>query len=488
MRMTFCLLGMLLLACGNTYAQHYKAETTFNFPGNQFYQGGIAKLNDDLFITYMEGQAGKGVYAQNRKTGQSELILTTNVSFQTGVWDGFFRPLENAALIDLFGKLYITDGTQAGTRFIADFGYTSSGGSLGYFFSRVDKVVQAGRFLYISQTAFFAFGESADQDESALWRIDLTDLKRTKIYQDELFGYGGFELVDSTDQSESAIVFANRGDAGVGFWSASPEMNQIEPLALFENKDGRVLDIQWQWRIRTRSGLFFCRSALVQGENSVEESEYSVWRLSNSNTLTRIAESCGGYGDAAVSFDNEQLFFTLNDGLELWQNSGTTTSSRLIWQLPENEGLFQTVCTAGKYLIAQYVDYNDWEVVNGRYNITYRVYIFSSNGFERYLSDVRVSSCIGDKVMLNNPNATVRGNDSVYIPKNNRRIKIFGISASEDLLGYSEFSDDVLFLYRKPVGVTANQIIDYRRRLVHLVLKEGPYVAYLPSVLKLLEE
>ncbi|WP_147250937.1 hypothetical protein [Arenicella xantha] len=492
MKRILWLISLLLLNCDISFAQHYTADTIFSFPGNKVYAGGFAKVNDDLFITYKDGHEGKGVYAQSRTSGNSELILANNSFFGTDrIWDSYFHSLKNGALIDIFGKLYFTDGTRAGTRFIADFGYTGIGGSLGYDFSRILQVVQAGRFVYLFQSRFLEYGESTDQEEPALWRIDLRNLSRTKIYQDEGSEYRQTKILDSDDNGETVIVFADRGDAGTGLWLASPNRNDIEPLALFDNAEGRFLRVsQWQWSVRNRAGLFFCRKGIDQGEGSDGMVKDSVWRLSNSNTLARIAENCGDYDDAAVSSDKEMLYFTLNDGREIWQNSGPTTSNRLLKLVPAGNGAFSDLCTAGNYLVANYIDYNDWEVINGQYQFEYRVDIFSRDGSQQSLPNVE-ARCIGDKVLLAGPDS--RGlmayeYDYVFTPEDSQRTKIYGTSSGEGLLTYQQFSDDVLFLYRRQVSDTGLFENRYRDRLVSLAFNVGNYTAFLPSVMHLLEE
>ena len=476
MKRIFLFLFLLLSICDHALAEYYSANTTFDYPGSKVYAGEFAKVNDSKFITYMHGAEGKGVYAVHRKSGAAELVMSDNTNFKAyEVWDSYFHSLDNGALIDVYGKLYLTDGTRAGTRFIADFGATNTGGSLGYDFSRITQVTQAGRFVYIYQTQIhYRVGESNDQEAPALWRIDLDTATRTKLQSDESYLFNT-TIIDQNDQEGSVIIFSDQGGEGVGLWRASPENNNLTPLALFEGGEGRGLNVRSQWFVRTHAGLFFCRAENVDGY-----SQYSVWRLSNSNTLTRVAENCGDFGLAAVSKDKKDLFYTLevNERAELWQNSGTTSSNRLVKRLPQSDATFTDLCVAGDILVAVIAFKDSYE------DYQQGVYLFGENGSEQYIQN-SYAHCVADKVVLGDALTYPHGIESVIDPKTNERLNVKGIDASERVLAYQTFSDDVLWLLRRTVNESGQYENRYRDRLIHLQLKD---VTYLPGILNLLND
>lgn len=476
MKRKFLLLVALLIHSIPALAEYYSAKTSFDYPGNKVYAGGFVKVNDSKFITYMHGAEGKGVYAVDRKSGATELVMSDNINFNASeVWDSYFYSLDNGALIDVYGKLYLTDGTRLGTRFIADFGATNTGGSLGYDFSRITQVTQAGRFVYIYQTHIhYRVGESTDQEAPALWRIDLETATRTKLQSDESYLFNT-TIIDQNDQEGSVIIFSDQGGEGVGLWRASPENNNLAPLALFEGGEGRGLNVRSQWSVRTHAGLFFCRAENVDGY-----SQYSVWRLSNSNTLTRIAENCGDFDRAAVSNDLKHLFFMLevNEREELWQNSGTTSSNRLVKRLRQPDATFTDLCVAGDTLVAVIAfkdSYGDYQQ---------GVYLFGENGSEQYIRN-SYADCVADEVVLGDALRYPRGIDSVFDPKTSERVYVKGIHAGERLLAYQAFSDDVLWLIRRSVNESGPYENRYRDSLIHLKLKN---VTFLPSILDLLND
>ncbi len=479
MKRKFLLLLALLIHSIPALAEYYSAKTNFDYPGNKVYAGGFAKVNDSKFITYMHGAEGKGVYAVNRKTGAAELILRNNVHFNFyEIWDSYFHSLDNGALIDVFGKLYVTDGTRTGTRYIGDFGSTDTGGTLAYTFSRISKVVQAGSYVYVQQTRDYnGGGNNQDQVESALWRVDLKTATRTRIHKEEAYAYTS-TIMDHSDQGDSVIVFSDQGAQGVGLWRASPEHNQLMPLALFEDGEGRKLGVWSQWTMRTNAGLFFCPAEVLD-----KDAYYSVWRLSNSNTLTRIAENCGEFGNAAVSSDKKDLFYMLEDGevQELWQNSGTASSNRRIKRLQQDSEVFTNLCVADDVLVAT-VLFKD-----SRGDYKEGVYLFGQDDKEQFIQD-SYASCVADKIVLGDALAHPLGIDSVFDPETQQQLKVHGIGPSERMLGYQTFSDEVLWLFQRTVNEAGEEAYRYRERILRLNLKDGQYAGFMPGILDFLND
>lgn len=476
---TLLIAGTLLLFSNNTFAEYYSTDNVFQYPGNTVYAGGFARINDDVFITYHNGEAGRGVYAHNRQSGTKELVLRHSDPFYPyfpgGLWEPTFYPLTTGALIDIYGELFFTDGTLEGTQFIADFGIANTGGSLGYDRSRILNYIQAGRYFYVYQSPTYFPGENPDKDVAALWRVDLKNLTRTKLAEYVKYAYQenalDGQIISSnfvgSDEDGNAIMFAKRVNRRVGLLRLSPSSNQPDTLALFENMSDEEIEQGASLGIRSRAGLFFCRR---EGE------EKSFWRLSNSGTLTRIAEACDSHHPRWMPLlaraDEETIYFTKSERHELWSNSGTTGSSRLVKRLSPAQGKYERVCTSQGYVIA------GTRLGRGYQKDVYATYVIARDGSERHFSDV-VPQCAGGKVFLFDPFSD--DIKYVYEPVESKFLKVYGISLSDRLIRYQEFSGDVYWLYRKSLGGR-----NYKDRIVNLTLKDGQYGDFMPGIMEVL--
>lgn len=316
------LVTLSLLTSPTIYAQHYASSAVQNTVSERL-SGFISylfishKVNESTLLFYSSFNKEPGIYALNTVSQKVTKIIDVE-SFELLEFIHFTGG-EGNVLIDLLGKLYVSDGTRSGTNFIGDFGYTDIGNVTTTLVSSVfNKSYANGQFYFYEHD----YGSPA-LTKFRLWRTSGSQADTKEITSDQEFQV--IDLYPSPD-GKGVVAWGQSDELGNGFWKIDASLNKSTIMDSFE-KHEQPRRIGITGAARVRRGLIFCRTEYRAGQRH----STSIWRLSLSNKLVRITEGCSdemfSEGESVYFFKDPPSFDS--DSTVLWRTDGTVTGTNL---------------------------------------------------------------------------------------------------------------------------------------------------------------
>ncbi|MBX7256993.1 MAG: hypothetical protein K1Y02_11585 [Candidatus Hydrogenedentes bacterium] len=208
-------------------------------------------------------------------------------------------------------ELWVTDGTQEGTRLLKDVrpGPASS---------------EMGSMTVIGDVAWFQANDGEHGNE--LWVTDGT-AEGTVMVKDVCPGAGGSDPHYFEKAGDYVYFFANDGQHGIEVWRT--DGTNAGTQLLVDLFPGSVGSEPWSPE-EFRGKLYFCANSIEFGE----EVFCTDGTAQGTTPLADIVPGTGSSGpDSLTNLKEERLFFTCNDGVhgeELWGSDGSAAGTRLV--------------------------------------------------------------------------------------------------------------------------------------------------------------
>lgn len=345
------LLSSMLLSLDNATAKSYKAKVMVESePLERLFDSHSGIAIDSNNLIYFASIGGvEGIYKFDIGTETNLLLKAISIDpsdFWTGIYHAFGNGL---ALLSAKGKLYSSDGTQAGTQLVKDFGFHYCCLSLGLDRSVIDKIDFLNGRFYIS-----TFNVEKTLDPSPygdpiyreLWVSGGTQ-QTTKLIRRELaFGNSStntryphdFNVFSANIEGKVTTLFFTtdfEDQSRLNLWLESDNQSG-EPLYKFD--EGTIFRPS---SVTNSKGTFLCSYRRDSGEKI-------LWRISNSGTVSKIESSCY---PGSLSVVSDKLYYTNAQGL--WSTSGINSSSTLVFPGTNIKGLMCKSTDIARYLTSE---------------------------------------------------------------------------------------------------------------------------------------
>lgn len=485
---------MLLVAMavftGNVHAQYYfhsvvpgtTAERTdyesyYNFPSY--------KLNETTLLIYSVKDQSPGIYAFNVTKNTLTKIIDAERADRIEFLH-FTAGSENEVMIDMLGQLYVSNGTRAGTRYLGDFGFKDVGNVTTTLVSNVIFKQYVNGAFYFHERNYFS------DDATKVWRSFGTAETTKEIGFDTPVSVTSFM---PSPEAQGLLVYGYSEPVGYGFWSLDAKTNTASLLGNFDKGDRRR-DLRVRSAQVISKGLVFCRS-----DYDNEGGAQSLWRLSRSGKLLRLAEKCK---QQPMYKQGELLyFFSDRNANQLWSTDGTPENTRLaidfsIGNSPRVQVGIPTQCRLGDKL---YVNLNNES--SPFHNSTNEVWVadLKNISVERLTSggdNLSLGVCLENFLVMAKDNGPNKLRDTlIYRIEDKEFAKVYGITP--DGLSFFtsginqttnraawQFGDDVL-LHNVWSDITSDPEKS-GTRIVKLTFKNQTYLGYLPPILSFLAD
>ncbi len=372
---SFILLILACLTSQQVYADFATVKNITDFPIITYgarYE--TLPIQESSAVTHIVGGADSGFYRIDLETGQKTLLVRTP---EIGYWvSPILRPYNDQVLMDMGGKLYVSNGTPGGTVLLGDFGYDSMGGSPGQsFYSNVTHLSVLNKDIYFNVKSY----EQGGSLEQAIWKSDGTRLKTKPVLTSQGRSHG--LLRGSVKPGENVLAFGWDPSYGYSFWAANSAASTLTHVASFENPQSDELAISYGTWLDT--GFVFCRTNYAETENS-------LWRLSRNGVLTRLEEGCGEVLEETIN-NGQNALMIVND--ELWKTDGRPgAASKVAPDVFLREGYTSLVCHRdGHYFFEVYSNEPEYKTALVELNshdmsITVSQETYAANCFDNYLA------------------------------------------------------------------------------------------------------
>lgn len=212
---SFILLILACLTSQQVYADFATVKNITDFPTITYgarYE--TLPIQESSAVTHIVGGADSGFYRIDLETGQKTLLVRTQ---EIGYWvSPILRPYNDQVLMDMGGKLYVSNGTPGGTVLLGDFGYDSMGGSPGQsFYSNVTHLSVLNKDIYFNVKSYKEGGSL----EQAIWKSDGTRLKTKPVLTSQGRSHG--LLRGSVKPGENVLAFGWDPSYGYSFWATN---------------------------------------------------------------------------------------------------------------------------------------------------------------------------------------------------------------------------------------------------------------------------
>lgn len=441
------------------------------------------KLNEQTLLFHSRFDDKTGIYAYNVETGTRSKIIDAPLNIDLEYLH--FTGGDGRALVDILGRLYVTDGTQEGTNFIGDFGFTDIGNVTSTFVSSVfPKHYSNGQFFFYEHD--FGFPSIS---KSRIWRTNGTQTGTREVKTDA--GLKVLKILDSPD-GQGAVVFANSPEKGKGFWKIDSLSNALTEIISFE-KGPTPRDIRVSSGTRVRRGLVFCRE-----EYTEQDYNASLWRLSLNGTLVRLTEGCSS-DQVAVG---ESVYF-FKGVSELWRSNGSVAGTTKHIDLYPNSAGIRTrrasLCALENSLFVSFM--RERERFNDLGTQVWQVLTVEPEA-EPIDADYLVA-CLDKLVAVGRG----RGHTEFFKPSANgslggQAIKTYGLSGefpNSGATGLDEIQSNYIWEMNEDVYLFnswsdfsnengGSDMPSFGTRVVHFEFKQTQFNGYLPAALMLLED
>ncbi|RBP51034.1 hypothetical protein [Arenicella xantha] len=353
-------IGLIFFFCAaNTaYGAAYRtSELSSEFKQAPPGDGSIAQLNERSIVYVTKESYGLAIRLFDLGTQTSKLLTKveeTSVLAASSITAG-----EGYALLDILGRVYVTDGTTTGTKFIKDFGYGFAG-NVGSEFSNLIE-------SYVSGNVFYMLVRNVDNDQNyapVLWRFDAGKSQLNKLNTDALGIINGVTPNKGGTAGSVTLLTHNVG-GGTNVWR-----NDSRGFDNFELRDSSTFDLGDSLAFRNATsnskGTFFCVIGYdQQGSYSADNS--GLMRISNSGQLDKLTTGCS---DTPVVV-NDKLYFQRISGQTraIWETNGNVGAMNRLLILnssyPVNgyEGV-QSICAVQQHIYIQDYSYDQGDSDN----------------------------------------------------------------------------------------------------------------------------
>ena len=449
------ILAIFLMASNSVSAKSLRATTLekatqwpgYVAEGDQLYRHNQSTA---LIVTSIDGLFG--IYKLALPSGRVSLLTRVRNPFDIDVAfdDLQFETTNGVTLIDILGQLYATDGSTAGTRLLADYGYSATGGTLGITYSNIHR-------LTATEGQFYYSVDPDDADDSSRLTLYSTDGTQQGIRQIDLDEQFFYEFGDAFSHQGQVFIFGNAIGSQPSLYTVG---DRLVPFNTLSNEDLRFFGIDV---VRTSKGIFFCE----QGK---------LWRLSNALTLAVVADNCGDFN--YLTTNDDKLFYE-NDN-KIWSSNGLVGDQTLIADAHQLEGgpdfSLSTSCFVDGKL---YFNLSNFSFSNSNSDTRRPLWRYDPVGspsLQRVSSDVSIIRCLEEELLLQSSTEDGRKKSSLFSTRNNIVTGINGLGNAG--LGDSIKFEDKIF--------AVNFGIDDQIALVKI--SEVDTAAMIPALLDILLE
>lgn len=473
-KISFANIFILLLGFhGAAGAQYYKSKPLFTYPGAQAqYSNELASVGNKI-VTYYDGAQGPGFYSYDITNGVLERLIPIKKKFIVGpfIFRKFY-PTPNGVLVDALGRLYFSDGTVAGTKYLGNLGQSYTRGSLGVGLSRMSGIQMTGNSIYFTQS-----DDPDNFDDSPNYRIVRVDknLGSSTLLSD--VDTQNLKLIPNSAEGSSAIAFGYDENKGFSFWRASTTSDKLEFITRFAGGIERSLSINSA--VTTRAGLLFCRFEQLD-PTTQPLGATSLWRLSIDGQLTRLADDCIRN---LIGPDNNDGFTYFTTETALWQTTGSTVGLRKILEVDSanGESIFR-VCKVKNEIFVEAYEEKKYEAD--------RVIVFNTESQKmKSLDGVGLGSpsCLSNSVLLFDNDINAIDNTLKSVHQSGETLT--QVSGSLPFIANSVEVDKRIFAETRVRSIFLDgDYYEVPSRLIELIYKDGVFMGYLPAILELLSE
>ncbi|RBP53121.1 hypothetical protein [Arenicella xantha] len=456
-------LFILLSLSANVEAQYYSESTVSAYPGLPYNPSVLGRVQNKL-VSFLDTEQGFGVYAQDTISKTvDKLISVDRAKLNRERLSSNYFTTPNGLLIDVFGKLYLSNGTAAGTSLLKDFGETDNARFAPIRVSRIVNIELVGNTIFVTRA-----GESAFYSESdyTIWRIDL-DTAQANLISDP--NTQGLTMIAGSALNDSAVAFGYNESKGYSFWRVSLEQDHLSYINGFSGELDRRLMVSGK-SVQSRTGLVFCRT-------SIAESDSSLWRLSADGRLTRLAGNCSGVFDTNNG-DKDSFFFTTNDGF--WKGNGYPDGNVRLLQIDSNSQV-NAVCISNSTAL---ISLTHLDPVRPTSATT----LDTQTGLSKNFPDVEFTgSCLKNRVLLITNRDVIPTKLFVY---DSRVDTLYDVKRTPILFSVNsavEVGEDIFFA-SQPFSRVVDELVPAAGQLSQLTFKHGDFMSFLPSILDILGE
>ena len=443
---------VLFSLSANVEAQYYSFSTDSAYANLPYHYNNLGQVENKL-VSFLDAEQGFGIYARDVVTKSVVKLISVDRAMlnRERLISQYFKT-PKGLLIDVFGKLYLSDGTVAGTIFIKDFGETYNSNFAPVLVSRIVNIEQVGNSIFVTRAGESVFYLESDY---TIWRINL-DTGQANLISDP--DTQGLAMITGSALSDSAVAFGYDESKGYSFWRVDLASNQPNYINRFNDDNGGYL-ADFGKGVQTRTGLVVCRGY---------DGDASLWRLSRDGRLTRLAESCKAVFGTSNG-DKDKFFFTTNDG-GFWTANGYPGGNVKLLQIGANSQI-DSVCVFDPTVVISISSTQP-----GSLGLSSVTVLDTQSGDRKTMSDVQlIDGCLKNRALLV------------------RRKDVFGLP--EQLFVYDERADKFYDVKRTPTSFSVSSPVEIGEdlffsspQLRRLTFKEGSFMSFLPPIVDILTE
>lgn len=373
------------------------------------YPNAVVRLGEQGVIYVVYNGSGYQIRKFNLLTQQDTLLKA-----QSGHAIPF-NAVSNGRLtaIDITGKLFVTDGTPAGTRLVKDFGYGTSG-SIGPDFSFLSAIVVSGNMVYmIVRPDSYSSSRTLwryDWNKNQLKSVDSVQLDAAssifpaKVNGDEsslyLFTENADKLLVRRNQPANYDVFTSLGELSVG--------GAVGPISHFPT-------------LRNSKATYLC----LPTNQSVSAIPSQLLRISNDGSLDVVATGC-----KHMYVANDTLYFEkrTDTNRALLRTSGIIGDITLVKDLGSAQDEYSGIIHACNTEAFSYFIDESEENGTRLFKVNLMTHATESVTRRALLSDDL--DCLGDVVLTSNylPGT---GHKLYYLDDGNQKTRVLSPEGSE---------------------------------------------------------
>ena len=268
----------------------------------------IHKINDHSFIFIGNLGGNKGLFRHD--VGQGKTVFLKSIDYPNYQFYVDFASHGNKTLIDINGKLLVTDGSASGTSLIKDFGTS-------YSVSNGDPTSRVCSINYLHGAFYLTVGSCEVGNSDDLW-ITSGTLASTRLLSEDKHKRIISVFDDQTKPDNSILFLAVNLNSRAALWQISGESGAISMLSEFADKD---LSAETRSPVKTAKGVFSCLYDRSTGSRA-------IWRVSNGRAVDHVIDDC-----LSLIELNDELYFTSSGRHQpagLWATSGNVGNKQLL--------------------------------------------------------------------------------------------------------------------------------------------------------------
>lgn len=444
---------VLFSLSANVEAQYYSFSTDSAYANLPYHYNNLGQVENKL-VSFLDAEQGFGIYARDVVTKSVVKLISVDRAMlnRERLISQYFKT-PKGLLIDVFGKLYLSDGTVAGTIFIKDFGETYNSNFAPVLVSRIVNIEQVGNSIFVTRAGESVFYLESDY---TIWRINL-DTGQTNLISDP--DTQGLTMITGSALDDSAVAFGYDDSKGYSFWQVDLAKNQPNYINRFEDDQERNLTVFGKG-VQSRTGLVVCRASEGYADSS-------LWRLSRDGRLTRLAESCNAVFGTS-SGDKDKFFVTTNDGF--WTANGYPGGNVKLLQIGANSQI-DSVCVFDPTVVISISSTQP-----GSLGLSSVTVLDTQSGDRKTMSDVQlIDGCLKNRALL------VKRNEGNGLPK--------------QIFVFDERADNFHDVKRTPTSFSVNSPVEIGKDIFfaspplrQLTFKEGSFTSFLPPIVDILTE